>query len=391
MQDERRISLKEKLVAIFLFTVLLSVLILTGCAYKKTEIEGVPATHAENYQKVECVGQVPNTLKKVIENNTFKGITAFEGTLLKTERYTEDEKNKAVTQKVQMMDIYGNELASYATNSNDAYRIATLTSTGDGGFLFVLGFEDYAYGQGEWASDNGFASRIIKCDKEGNLQFNTSFDGVEGSALRFCFEKDEKFYFFGTIETPETKTQGVYSYTDVYMSILDEKGSVLKSQCIAGSDFDRLDAAECTNNGFILSISSQSDDKDFASSNSNGYPVDWVITVNEDLEITEKKRESGRDYFDTKIGEKGGIPVYNSDDFLNNFDAGTPSAFINYGDFYLIVSENITGVYENTPLAISSIWYYTETVYSGYDNSGNLIFRAAVDSSPDYGTMSQNF
>ena len=84
---------------------------------------------------------------------------------------------------------------------------------------------------------------------------------------------------------------------------------------IAGSDFDSLDATEYVDNYFILSISSQSDDGDFAGSNSNGYPVDWVITVNEDLEITEKKRETGRDYFDTKIGEKEGIPEYKNDDF----------------------------------------------------------------------------
>jgi hypothetical protein len=50
----------------------------------------------------------------------------------------------------------------------------------------------------------------------------------------------------------------------------------------------------------------------------------------------------------------------------------------------LLVSTNRTGIYENTPPYISRIWYYTETVYSAYDYSGNLLFRAAVDSTPDY-------
>ena len=50
----------------------------------------------------------------------------------------------------------------------------------------------------------------------------------------------------------------------------------------------------------------------------------------------------------------------------------------------MIVSENNTGIYENIPPTISSIWYYTETVYSAYDNSGKMIFRASVDSSPNY-------
>ena len=57
---------------------------------------------------------------------------------------------------------------------------------------------------------------------------------------------------------------------------------------------------------------------------------------------------------------------------------------MDYGDSYLVVSENATGVYKNIPFAISSIWYYTETVYSLYDYSGKLLFRASVDSSPDY-------
>ena len=383
--------MKGKLVTICLIIILMCVFILTGCTDKKTKTDVEQTAYHKEDLKIEHIGQVPDELEKIIENNVFRGIAAFDGKLLKTEICAVDEKNKTVTQNVQMMDIYGNEFAACTVSSNDAYHVTTLTVTDDGGFLFVLGFEDYAYDQVTWASDNGFASRIIKCDIDGNQQFDTPLDGVAGSALGFCFEKDRKFYFFGTIETPETKTQGVHSYTDVYMVILDENGSVSKSRCIAGSNFDSLNAAEYADNGFILSISSQSDDGDFTDSNSNGYSVNWVITVNDDLEIIEKKKESGRDYFDTKIGAKEGIPVYKNDDLLKNFDAGTPSAFIDYGDFYLIVSENITGEYENTPLMISSIWYYTETVYSGYDNNGNLIFRTAVDSSPDYDAMAQNF
>ena len=52
-----------------------------------------------------------------------------------------------------------------------------------------------------------------------------------------------------------------------------------------------------------------------------------------------------------------------------------------YGDKYLIVSENRTGIYENTPQYISSIWYNTETVYGMYDKSGKLLWKDAVKSS----------
>ncbi len=365
---------------------------ITRQSESKIESETYSNSETESSSQNEReVINVPDELRTVVKNNLFRDITAFDGRLLKKEFCSADEKNKDVIYNVQMMDIYGKVLAVYKVKFNDAYHITTLTATEDGGFLFVVGFEDYAYSVGSWASDNGFASRIIKCDKNGKLMFDTALKDVEGSALRFCYEKNGKYYLFGTKETPSTKRKGVLSPTDVYMTVLDKKGTVLKTKCIAGSNYDKLDASECVENGFKLSINSQSDDGEFAGSNSRGFPIDWVITVNDNLEIIEKKKETGREYFDTVIGEKEGLAIYESDKLLNNFDAGTPNAFIDYDNYYLIISENITGEYENTPRWISSTWYYTETVYSGYDGNGNLIFRASIDSSPDYDAIVEEY
>ncbi len=383
--------MKKQLVVLYLLVVLVCISTLSGCSGNDMTTNNKSTTLYDERKNVEQFGDIPAEFQKVIENNFFNDIAAFDGRLLKAEILSVDEENKSVTQKVRMMDVYGNDLATYTCSSDDAYHISALTATEDGGFLFVLGFSDYAYDQNTWASDKGFASRVIKCDKDGRVQFDTPFDGVEGSALRYCFEKNGQFYFFGTIQNPETKTQGMYSYTDVYMAILDECGAILKVQCIAGTDFDSLDAAEITNNGFLLSIDSQSDDGDFAGSDSKGCPVDWVITVNDSLEIIEKKKESGRDYFDYRIGEKDGVSVHRSNALVNDFDAGTVNAFIDYGDFYLIVSENITGEYEHTPPMISSMWYYTETVYSAYDYNGKMVFRASVNSSPDFDAIVESF
>jgi len=347
----------------------------------------ISSNNEKEYQKVEHVGEIPRVIRKAVKDNLFNEVTVSSDRILKAEICNKNESEHSVIHKVSMMNIYGNCLAEYTISSDDAYHTTTLTATEDGGFLFVLGFEDYAYGQEKWASDNGIASRIIKCDKDGTVQFDTALEGIEGKALRFCFEKSKKYYFFGTIETPETKKQGIHSPTDIYMCVLNENGEVFESKCIGGSDYDDLNNTERTNDIFLLSIDTQSSDGDFAHNNSDGYPADWVITVNDDLKIIEKKKDSGRDYFDTVIGEKNKKPVFQSDKLFKDFDVGTPSAFIDYGDFYLIVSENIIGEYENTPAYISSIWYYTETVYSGYDKSGKLIFRTAVDSSPDYDAM----
>ncbi|MBE5786141.1 MAG: hypothetical protein E7324_01215 [Clostridiales bacterium] len=332
---------------------------------------------------VDHVGQVPEVLTDIIENNKFRDITAFGTRVLKVENFVAEDETPM--QCVRMMDIQGQELAQYTYRYSRNYFAKALTATEDGGFLFGLGFSDYYESEkGAWASEDGFASRIIKCDPIGNVQFDTALVSLEGSALDYCFEKNGKFYFFGDIQTPETKKLGVHSCTDIYMTVLDEKGTVLNTKCIAGTDYDDLIAAESTDDGFLLSIRSQSDDGDFAGSNSKGYMVDWMFCINDDLEITGKEMKSGRDYFDIRLGEKDGKPIYRTNTIFRFFNSGTPTAFIDYGDFYLIVSENNTGIYENPPLAISSIWFYTETVYSGYDKSGRLLFRTAVDSSPDY-------
>lgn len=355
-------------------------ILLAGCGDRDVSI---PEKQLEN---VERIGQVSAEFADIVENNLFYEITAFEDRLLKTEICSWDEENHTMEQRVWMMDLYAKELASYTCTTDDAYHVTTLTATNDGGFLFVLGFSD-RYRDGQWVSENGFASRVIKCDSDGNVQFDTPFVDVEERALRFCFEKDEKYYFFGEVETPETKTLGVSSPSDIYMAILDRDGKLLKTNLIAGSDFDDLYHAERVDDGFLLSICAQSEDGDFAGSDSGGYGVSWVFMVDDELQIIQREKRTGRDYSDYRIGEKDGKPVHKSDPLFDGFDAGSVQAFIDYGDFYLIVSENNTGCYENTPLYISSIWYYTETVYSAYDNSGKLIFRTAVDSSPDYDSI----
>lgn len=368
-----------------------SAFVLTCCVFLSgCSGDDLPKAETE-FKCVEHIGQVSSEFEQVVNKNAFKDITAFGDRVLKTEIISTNENERTRTHQIDMIDFYGKTLATYTLTSDDAYNIRTMIATDDGGFLFVLGFEDYSYGENEWASDKGFASRIIKCDSSGKLQFDTPLDSVEGYALRFCFEKSGNFYLFGEKETLETKTRGVGSATDVFMVVLNKNGKVLKTSEIAGTDFDSLEVAEISSDKFVLSISSQSDDGDFVGSNSNGYPTDWIFVVNDNFEIIEKKKETGRDYFDDKIGEKDGLPVYKSSDYLKDFDAGTPHAFIDYGDYYLIVSENVTGEYEKTPPMLSSIWYYTETVYSAYDYNGELLFRTAVDSSRDFDAMAESF
>lgn len=175
------------------------------------------------------------------------------------------------------------------------------------------------------------------------------------------------------------------------MHILDKQGNCLKSSVISGSHFDNISFVKMIDDHFTLFIHSQSDDGDFEGSNSNGYIKRWTFTVNDSLETTEKCLSNDFMFSNQLIGIKDGTNIYRENPLFSAFDAGSPSALIDYGDFYLIVSENLTGVYENKPPYISAILHYSETVYSGYDKTGKLLFRAAVDSSPDYDAMAKEF
>lgn len=366
--------------SLFLCLLMVAAALLPGC---KTE---VPAVTRTDPAPVAQSGQVPEALRTVVAENLFCGATACSDRVLKAESV--EQEARSVEHRVQMLDLYGNELAQCVLESDDSYHISTLTATEDGGFLFVLGFRDHALSQDIWASDNGYASEICKVDADGVIRFRTVLPQMEGAALEFCFEQEGKFYFFGNLQTPETQTRGTYSPTDIYMTVLDAEGEILDSRTIAGSDFDDLLAAEPTEEGFLLSVRSQSDDGDFTGSNSGGYGVDWVITVNTALEIVKQEKATGRSYQDrSSLGVLNGETVYPDSPLLADYDAGTPTAVLDYGEYHLIVSENTTGIYKNTPVFISSIWLYTETVYSGFSPEGELLFRSAVDSSPDFDAM----
>lgn len=335
------------------------------------------------------VSQVPDEVatlgETLVRDNVFYDAVAFSDRLLRTEVTAHDEAARTREHRVWMMDPYGETLGEYRFSAEEAYSVRTLTATEDGGFLFVLGFSDLQYGQGTWAGEGGYASRVIHCDSSGALLFDTEFPQVKGGALDFCIEAEGRYYFFGDVETPETDVTGIASPSDIALWILDGKGNLLQQKVIAGSDFENLLQVEQRDGNFVLSLWSQSTDGDFVGSSGGGYPVDWVFTLDKDLNILDGKEQSGRDFSDDRIGFSRGKALHVSD--FNEDVPGTPTAYVDYGDYYLLVWEHITGEYEHTPPTISAIWHTWETVYSFYSREGELIYQAAVDSTPDYGRI----
>ena len=209
----------------------------------------------------------------------------------------------------------------------------------------------------------GYHSRIIKCDAKGNVVFDTKLDSVTIGALDFCIEKDGRYYFFGADKEKEGDND--LGKPKVSCMVFDGSGKLEKQLLIGGSSHDHLIQAESTENGFLLEINSMSEDGDFEGSGANYHEIGWKVIISDDLVITEKEKLAERTRLRTRV-------------------AGGVMSYIDYGDMYLLVSYHPPGEYEKQPAYISSIWQYSETVYSMYDRSGKLLFRASVDSSPDY-------
>ena len=364
--------------ALLLAPVLL-LLSLFACGRGKT----TPAvsTYGRFGQPVVTFGTLPQELNAVVGGNLFISGTAFSDRVLTMRYSTEPDSYEVVFQTVEMRDLYGKTLAEYTVRPGTGYRVDTLTATSDGGFLFVLGFENYQISPGVTAGDNGFSSRAIKCDRAGDVVFDTEIDQTDGEALAFCLEKDGRYYLFGTCRKPEKRKE--YGETDVSVSVLSESGEVVGRTVIGGSDFDTFYGAELAEDGILLQVLSQSTDGDFPDTDAgSGGSRQLEVKLNDDLAVT-SFGVSARTYATrfNRIGEKDGQPIYRGDPLFDGFDAGSPYMYLDYGDYYVIVSRNLIDAIisgSGTSLSINVF----ETVYSGYDREGNPLFRAKGFFSP---------
>lgn len=352
--------------------------VLSACG-KKTQETTEDTRHTES---IAQVGEVPEEFREIIAEDRFRNVSVSSDRLVKVGSIWSkdgDSKKSAVI----IMDLYGEVLASYMVEYNAAYDMSAVTLTEDGGFIFAFGYNDH-YIPGRDQLETGYHSRIIKCDAEGQVLFDKKLESVKIGALGKCIEKDGVYYFFGENESKEILAN--YAGEDIYILAIDENGNEVHQRYIGGSSFDQIETVRETEDGFVLEVASQSTDGDFAESNEKYKRAYWRVVINDDLEIMEKEIvPDGFDHdFRRYVGVKDGEPLYDDDEMFSDFDGGWVRNYIDYGDTYLIVSERITGQVEHQPAYVSSIWYYYETVYSMYDKSGTLIFRASVDSSPDY-------
>lgn len=340
--------------------------------------ETVSTPQEETLGHVAWVGTVPQEFSAVVETNAFAGGIGFPDGVLKAVTADIDNEGRFDTADVVMMDLYGAEIGRCQYPLDGSHVVQTLTATSDGGFLFVYGFEERALQTGGWNSEGGFESRVVKCDRSGEIEWTLSLPDCEGRALQLCLEQNGSYYYFGSKEAPETKEIGVSSFTDVQILRVSAAGKLEQTVLFSGSDFDWFRDAEPLSDGFLLYLSSQSSDGDFTYESGNGLQKSWKFVLDESLQCVSKEKTGDYWFLSFRVGILNEKTVYSDDAMFANYDAGTVVLVLDYDSFYLVVSRNLTEEIE-TPPYVSARWYNSETVYSAFDKTGNLLWRTAVD------------
>ncbi|MBQ9778886.1 MAG: hypothetical protein IJW22_08190 [Clostridia bacterium] len=320
------------------------------------------------YQKLDEVGTPPPEFEAVVAENLFYRAKGFENAVI-----TYEEAESENTYTVRLFDLYGNLRFSVLFESE--FQPKNVLATSDGGMLLCDGFrERYLYGEEIWASELGVVSYLYKYDASGMLEWKKTLEGYHDRDFVQSIEGEDAYYFFGERETPETKKLGVSSPCDVCVTKIGKDGSVLKTDVYGGSGYDEMWCAEKIKNGFAIYCESESDDF--------GKGELLELRISTELELKRVKRPLL--FKDEPVGVLDGEPANGAHKRLENFDGGYITTILDYDQFYLVISENATGRYEDQPGWISHVWEYTETVYSAYDKKDNLLWRATVDSSPDF-------
>lgn len=345
-------------------------------------VQSIGAGETPQYHSVEPVGTVPEAYVEVVQQNLLGSVQFMEGGLF---TYHSIDNGKTVFERI---DTKGQTMASCEIECGEL-RVSTIAGTSDGGFLIALGLIDREVERGVWLSDSGVMSCVIKCAEDGTVEWVRELPDVTARMLLECYETASGYVFFGERENGRRR-RGYNPPTDLSCLTINTAGEFISLHTIGGSDFDSFDRSERTYWGYTIFASISSQDGDFAAfAGRFRGTLSLRLEVNEDFNILSMKETDWQVGSADMIGSVDGQPVvfyrsYPNLGLLRDFDAGNPLLVLDEGDFVLVVSRNITGVYENTPIFVSAIWYYYETVYSAYTKDGRLLWRAAVDSSPDY-------
>ena len=350
-------------------------------------VQSIGAGETPQYHPVVPVGTVPEAYVEVVQQNLLGNVPFIKGGLF---TYDSDANGNTA---VRRLDSRGKTLAACKIDCGEL-KVSNVIGTSDGGFLIALGLNDREVERGVWLSDSGVMSCVIKCAEDGTVEWVRELPDVTARMLLECYETASGYVFFGERENGRRR-RGYNPPTDLSCLTINTAGEFISLRTIGGSGFDSFDRSERTYWGYTIFASISSQDGDFAAfAGRFRGTLSLRLEVNEDFNILSMKETDWQVGSADMIGSVDGQPVvfyrsYPNLGLLRDFDAGNPLLVLDEGDFVLVVSRNITGEYEHTPQIVSAKWYYYETVYSAYTKYGRLLWRAAVDSSPDYDARNQ--
>ena len=357
--------------------------IFCGCE-KQTETEpptvgDTPGDIGSKYHKTVPVGTVPDEFGIIVGSNLFQGATAYSDKILKVG--DPFEKNL-----IRIYNKQGVELANKVIDLADDQKIACCFLSESGDLICVYG-TDIHYGTASYDMQD-IVTYVEAYEISGSSlrrEHRKTFYGYEADMFEAFYEMEEQIYFFGTVtkEKNGKKTVGD-GKTDISAIMMSGAHRITKQKTYGGSDFDSFCGMTFFESGreFFIAVLTQSTDGDF-----EGLFKEKklrIATLKLDdciyLDYVEDDDFDYRSSVKRRVGFLGDDEIYDNDEMFADFADGEITALIDYGDFYLVVSENITGIDQNTPIYISSIWYTTETVYAAYKKDGTLIWKAATDS-----------
>lgn len=401
------------------------------------ESENVTPANGSKYFHVSKVGKMPSNFNdSIISNKLYlNGIVSGEGFFL---FFTDDGKQSGVKKfshdgKLTWSKTY-NEIGKRENVSG------RLILTSDSGFVICIDGSNYL-------KDDGLEVRInpviIKCSKDGNISWLCEYKGFSDTAISKCFiTAADEILTIGYTEVKSASSNS--SSSKIYLSKLSSSGSLISEKFYGGLGFDMIfDAGYFEGKGLFALINSSASDGPFASFK-EGTNSRSLVAFSKSLEIIWILKASENDSFDIPLvsawghfafkSKLSGTGFQNDDHTLSKFDLsgniinsiplgktsevlfmtsyskgllalfsknlyfidgnlkitnkipitfGVVLKVIEFGDYFLVISENITGTLPQPPY-VSSIWHSLELVYSGYDFSGNLLWRDTYDNTPDF-------
>ena len=319
---------------------------------------------------IEPIGEVPKEFVDIINQNVFADIQISGGKVIK---YADPPYN------IEVYDLSGKLLHRIDIQTDVPefwYYEHKVHSLSDGTYLFVVPYQVTYGSQGK----NIINDRVVRFDENGKVIFDIDLD-IKASGFEFFAETDDAYIL----------VDGSYQKRYCHFIKIDKSGKITKKIEMGGDEYDRLYAVVYVNgtlyalmrnraltgrqNGPVVTVKFDSDLNVIGYLNREAFP------------FQKRKQYSVSSY--TLVSEflESRFPDKEKETEAPGGMRHLATAVIEYDDFILLVSEHDTKHYYPL-LLMSTPFSFTETVYTAYSHDGEILWRAAVDST-DYESLAR--